>query len=262
MIVTMHGHPQIIPIPAFKDNYIWLLHCGHEALVIDPGEASPVIHALNARQLRLGTILITHHHHDHIGGVKALLAAYPECKIYAPKLESYDFQHTPVTEPDVVNVLGYSFEVLDVPGHTLGHIAYYQPADNATPGKLFCGDTLFGAGCGRLFEGTPAQMYQSLQKLAALPSDTEVYCTHEYTLHNLAFAMTLEPGNAALAERQQQTSNIRQMSRPSLPSTIGMELATNPFLRCDNDAIKAGIQLGKANALEVFTAIRELRNHY
>jgi hydroxyacylglutathione hydrolase len=262
MIVSMQHHLQIIPIPAFKDNYIWLLECGNQAIVVDPGDALPVLNTLQDRQLQLHAILITHHHHDHIGGVKALLTAYPDTLVYAPKRETYDFANQSLAEPDQINILGLTFEVLDVPGHTLGHIAYYLPAAENTCGKLFCGDTLFGAGCGRLFEGTPPQMYQSLRKLSALPADTEMYCTHEYTLHNIAFAIGLEPGNQALIERQQATQKIRERHMPSLPSTLRTELATNPFLRCSSSEIKASIKLENASELEVFTAIREMRNHY
>lgn len=261
MIVCMRHYVQIIPIPAFKDNYIWLLHNQHQAVVIDPGDAAPVIATLQAMQLTLNTILITHHHHDHIGGVTTLLKQYPEAKVYAPKLESYDFPHTAVAEPNVVNIDAFTInlEVIDVPGHTLGHIAYYIAGE--TP-VLFCGDTLFGAGCGRLFEGTPAQMYASLQKLAALPLNTKVYCTHEYTLHNLAFAMTLEPGNAELVKRQHDTCALREQNLVSLPSSIELELATNPFLRCNSPEIKKNIGASDADSQQVFTAIRELRNHY
>ena len=262
--MIVRHHLQIIPIPAFKDNYIWLLHNHHQAVVVDPGDAEPVIATLRDLQLQLNTILITHHHHDHIGGVGTLLNTYPQAQVYAPKQESYDFPHIAVAEPDIVeiNLLGISFQVMDVPGHTLGHIAYYLESTNNEPSRLFCGDTLFGAGCGRLFEGTPAQMYHSLQKLAALPPHTEVYCTHEYTLHNLEFATTLEPNNTQLLARQLETLQLRQHNRPSLPSTLQLELATNPFLRCDSPEIKASIQMQNADSLQVFTTIREMRNHY
>ena len=262
--MIVRHHLQIIPIPAFKDNYIWLLHNHRQAVVVDPGDAEPVIATLRDLQLQLNTILITHHHHDHIGGVSTLLNAFPQAQVYAPKQESYDFPHIAVAEPDIVeiNLLGISLQVMDVPGHTLGHIAYYLKSTNNEPSRLFCGDTLFGAGCGRLFEGTPAQMYHSLQKLAALPPHTEVYCTHEYTLHNLEFAKTLEPNNSQLLARQLTTLQLRQCNQPSLPSTLQLELATNPFLRCDSPEIKASIRLQNADTLEVFTTIREMRNHY
>ena len=258
MIDSMQHKLQIIPIPAFKDNYIWLLHNVTEALVIDPGDASPVIAALHQLNLSLGTILVTHHHHDHIGGIQTLIEHYPDVAIYAPKNEEYDFWHHAVSEPDTVRLpdLDLEFAVIDLPGHTLGHIAYY------TPDMLFCGDTLFGAGCGRLFEGTPEQMYQSLQKLAQLPADTKVYCTHEYTLHNINFALTLEPNNATLVQRKHDTEKLRNKLQPSLPSTLSLELATNPFLRCSNTDISESLQLKNSSPIEVFRKIREMRNHY
>lgn len=260
MIGGMQHNLQIIPIPAFKDNYIWLIHNHRQAVIVDPGDAVPVLESLQRLQLDLNTILITHHHHDHIGGVTALQNAYPHARTYAPKLEQYQFQHTSVSEGDTLDIaeLSLRLAVIDLPGHTLGHIAYYVEESDL----LFCGDTLFGAGCGRLFEGTPSQMYHSLQKLAALPQDTKVYCTHEYTMHNIGFAMTLEPNNQQLVKRQQDTIKLRNLQQPSLPSTIGLELATNPFLRCGSAEIKSSIQLENAAPLQVFSTIRELRNHY
>ncbi len=262
MIVDMQPYLQIIPIPAFKDNYIWLIHNGNQAIVVDPGDALPVLNALSQRQLTLHTILITHHHHDHIGGVNALIAQYPDVQIFAPRYEQYDFKHTQVSEPDSIGLPEFNLEIalIDLPGHTLGHVAYYVALHN--PPWLFCGDTLFGAGCGRLFEGTPAQMLSSLKKLAALPTDTQVFCTHEYTLHNIGFALTLEPNNPALRQRQHDTLLLRNSHLPSLPSTIGLELATNPFLRCGSEKIQSSIQLKNATSLQVFSLIREMRNLY
>lgn len=258
MIDIMHHIPQIIPIPAFKDNYIWLLHNGTYAVVVDPGDADPVVAILSELNLKLTGILVTHHHSDHIGGVDALLSHYPDIAVYAPKHERYSFKHTAVSEPDRVTLpeLDISFNVIDLPGHTLGHIAYHAQ------GVLFCGDTLFGAGCGRLFEGTPEQLYQSLQKLAQLPADTKVYCTHEYTLHNIRFALTLEPGNRKLVQRKYDTEVLRDASLPSLPSSISLELETNPFLRCFSMEIRSSLQLQTAPPVEVFRTIREMRNHY
>lgn len=261
---------QIIPIHAFKDNYIWLIHNGSLAIVVDPGDAAPVMEALAALKLDLHTILVTHHHHDHIDGIPALLDAFAATKVYAPKLEKYTFKHTPVKEADVVQFEAFNLKlsVIDLPGHTLGHVAYYaeplvpQNNEDNLANLLFCGDTLFGAGCGRLFEGTPAQMQASLSKLAALPPNTKVYCTHEYTLHNINFALTLEPNNQALIQRKADTLHLRNSQQASLPSTIDLELATNPFLRCNNQEIKSSIKLENASNLEVFSAVRELRNHY
>lgn len=262
MIGDMQHNLQIIPIPAFKDNYIWLLHNGNEAIIVDPGDALPVLETLARLSLRLHSILITHHHHDHIGGVTKLIEKYPDVKVYAPRLERYDFKHIAVAEPELVDIAAFNikFKVIDLPGHTLGHIAYY--AEYNAQNILFCGDTLFGAGCGRLFEGTPAQMFNSLQKLAVLPQFSKVYCTHEYTMHNINFALTLEPDNQALIKRYETTLALRNRQQPSLPSTIALELATNPFLRCHTNAIHASIQRLNATSLEVFTTIRELRNHY
>ena len=258
MIDSMQHKLQIIPIPAFEDNYIWLLHNTVQATIVDPGDAAPIMAVLDQLNLNLGTILVTHHHHDHIGGVQALIAHYPNAAVYAPRHEKYDFTHHAVSEPDTVILrdLGLEFAVIDLPGHTLGHIAYY------TPDILFCGDTLFGAGCGRLFEGTPEQMYHSMQKLARLPADTRVYCTHEYTLHNINFALTVEPNNIALTQRKHDTEKLRSALEPSLPSTLSLELATNPFLRCDNSDISRHLKLEKLAPVEVFRTIREMRNHY
>ncbi len=256
-------HPiQIIAIPAFEDNYIWLMHNGTHAIVVDPGDASPVISTLRLLHLELDSIFITHHHHDHIDGVSALLEMYPDAQTYAPKNEQYAFKHQAVSEPDIIRnkTLDIDLAVIDLPGHTLGHVAYYI---NTQQQKwLFCGDTLFGAGCGRLFEGTAEQLFNSLQKLVTLPADTQVYCTHEYTLTNIAFAMTLEPSNHALQQRQLETMELRKQHIPSLPSNMAVELATNPFLRCDSVEIQSMAQLKNASKLQVFSKIRELRNHY
>jgi hydroxyacylglutathione hydrolase len=253
---------QIIPVPAFKDNYIWLMHNGIDAVAVDPGDAAPLLSTLSTLNLNLEAILITHHHQDHIGGVDALLKQFPALNVYAPKLENYHFKHTAVGEPDTFKCTEWlpEFKVLDLPGHTLGHIGLYM--EHVDQNWLFCGDTLFGAGCGRLFEGTPLQMFTSLQKLATLPADTQVFCTHEYTLHNINFALSIEPDNKTLLQRHQDTIAMRNAGLPSLPSTIALELATNPFLRCDSKQIQLSTQLLNQPLLKVFTKIRELRNSY
>ena len=247
----------IIPIPAFEDNYIWLLHLNGYAVVVDPGVATPVVEILQMLDLTLAAILITHHHSDHVDGVKELLR-YQVAPVYAPKYENFDFEHTQLADADELYLadIAQSFRIMWLPGHTLGHIAYVNDD------YLFCGDTLFGAGCGRLFEGSPAQMLSSLNQLKMLNANTEVFCTHEYTAKNIAFALTLEPDNQALHARASTTKLLRNQQLPSLPSHIALELATNPFLRCNQASIIKNSHAVKSDALSVFTAIRTLRNHY
>jgi hydroxyacylglutathione hydrolase len=248
---------QIVPIPAFQDNYIWLLHHHGHAVVVDPGDAVPVIQFLQRHLLHLDAILITHHHSDHIDGVEQLLNIHA-ATVYAPEKEQYNFQHIQVNASSQIHFsnLNLSFQVIEVPGHTLGHVAYYGA------NYLFCGDTLFGAGCGRLFEGTPEQMYQSLQKLSTLPETTQVYCTHEYTVQNIQFALTLEPSNQDLIQRSQLSRKLRLNQQPTLPSTIALERATNPFLRCGNQEIQTASAANSSDPVEVFAAIRNMRNHF
>ena len=247
----------IIPISAFQDNYIWIIENGTHAAVVDPGDAEPVISALKKRGLELTTILITHHHEDHIGGVNELMREFaPE--IYAPAKEQYHFSHIAVHDNQTINIpkLNLSLKVMDVGGHTLGHVAYY--GENA----IFCGDTLFGGGCGRLFEGTPEQMFLSLEKIAALPNETAVYCAHEYTEHNLQFAKTVEKNNLALIDRISCSRKTRLAGLPTIPSSIKLELATNPFLRCTSQEIRESLGLQDANPIEIFTRLRQLRNQF
>jgi hydroxyacylglutathione hydrolase len=230
-------------------------------VAVDPGDALPVLAILYAKQLHLDAILITHHHADHIGGVAELLKAFP-AKIYAPRKDNYSFPHQAVSEGDHIRLAGLDLDltVLETPGHTLGHVVYYGKS------SLFCGDTLFGCGCGRLFEGSCQQLYQSLQRLAALPPGTLVYCTHEYTRHNILFARTLDPDNAELALRASAVDQLLAQGQPSLPSTIDTELATNPFLRCHTATIcnAAMKQTGTtaADPESVFCAVRQLRNMF
>ncbi len=218
---------RVSPIPAFTDNYIWLLEtAGQSCAVVDPGAAEPVIEALEARDLRLEFILVTHHHADHIGGISALLARYP-AQVFGPGDPRINLCDQVVSEGDRVELptLGLSFRVIEVPGHTRSHIAYYGH------GALFCGDTLFSAGCGRLFEGTPEQMQASLDKLRELPADTRIYCAHEYTQSNCAFASAVEPENSQLKELVEWVDRTRREGAITLPSTLGRELAVNPFMR-------------------------------
>jgi hydroxyacylglutathione hydrolase len=254
----------VLTVPAFKDNYLWIIHDGVHAAVVDPGDGQPILDALRAHGLSLTAILLTHHHADHIGGVPQLLAEY-SVPVYGPRNDNIAAVTHPLGEGDRVQVPGLALElsVLDVPGHTLGHIAYVRE----TPGAhwLFCGDTLFGAGCGRLFEGTPEQMAASLAKLAALPGDTLVYCAHEYTLSNLRFAEAVEPGNRALQMRLEADSKARGTNLPTIPSNIAIELATNPFLRTtEQGVIESLISAGRlqpgATPVAAFAALREWKN--
>jgi len=245
-------------IPAFKDNYIWLLTVGKRAFVVDPGDAAPVISRLEADDLTLEGILITHHHADHQGGVADLTARW-QAEVHAPANESITGCTRPLSGGEQIDVLGQMVEVMVVPGHTLGHLAYLAP------GALFCGDTLFGAGCGRLFEGTPEQMSASLDRIAALPDDTLVYCAHEYTEMNLRFALAVEPDNLALHARVVKVAAQRAAGLPSVPSSLGEEKGTNPFLRCTETAvIEAGLQHAAVNRKKeaIFAAIRSWRNGF
>lgn len=247
----------IFPIPAFEDNYIWVLQHGRNVVVVDPGDAAPVLQTLHAHKLVLSAILITHHHSDHIGGVASLLEHHA-VPVYAPAYGDYAFAYTPVKEGDRITLpaIAQTFDVLWLPGHTLDHIAYVSDQ------HIFCGDVLFGAGCGRLFEGSPEQMLHSLNRIKQLPVNTQIFCTHEYTLTNIAFARCLEPNNVRLAQRQAHVHALRQRNTPSLPSTLEEEIATNPFLRCLEADIQQHFKMQNASEIEIFTRMRQLRNHY
>ena len=253
----------LIALPAFEDNYLWLLHDGQRALVVDPGDAHPVRDALERLNLQLQGILVTHHHGDHTGGV-AVLREATGAAVYGPAGERIPEPHHALRGGQGVSVLGIDWQVIDVPGHTAGHIAYYAPDVDGTP-LLFCGDTLFSGGCGRLFEGTPAQMLASLDALAALPAATRVCCAHEYTLANLRFAVAVEPGNQALADYTRQCERRRAQGLPTLPSDIGTERAINPFLRSRQPAVAQAVRAHTPSAQDevaVFAALREWKNTF
>lgn len=261
MIPLIHVHP----VPAFSDNYLWVIHDGRHAAAVDPGDARPVIDYLAREGLQLVAVLCTHHHADHVGGIAGLLDfldLHGKIPVYGPAGENIPGRSVALRGGDRVTLdaLGLTLEVIDVPGHTAGHIAYYGQ------GLLFCGDTLFACGCGRLFEGTAAQMKQSLSALRDLPPDTRVYCAHEYTLSNIRFAEAIEPGNTALQDRKSVCTARRAQGQPTLPTTIGTEIATNPFMRWDQPDViaAASLRTGRpvADDVEVFAAIREWKNNF
>ena len=240
-----------------------MLRDGRHAAVVDPGDAAPVLAYLDAQGLALSAVIATHHHNDHVGGIPRLLARY-DVPVYGPAGEAIPGRTHALREGDAITVpaLGVDLTTLDIPGHTAGHIALVCAGDP----MVFCGDTLFAAGCGRIFEGTPAQMWSSLSKLAALPAPTRVYCGHEYTVANLRFALAVEPDNAALHAAMARASAQRGRSEPTLPSTIGDERATNPFLRADVPAVRAAAE-GRArrtlpDPVDSFAVLREWKNEF
>jgi hydroxyacylglutathione hydrolase len=253
----------VLAVPAFEDNYLWLIHDQTHAVVVDPGDATPILTALEARKLSLTAILLTHHHADHVGGVGELLKHF-KVPVYGPRNETIAGVTQTLVEGDTVTLAAPALRlsILDVPGHTRGHIAYFA----ADQGWLFCGDTLFAGGCGRLFEGTPEQMANSLAKLAALPDATQVYCAHEYTLSNLRFAKAAEPGNAELNERMRIEQTKRDRGEATVPSTIGLEKLTNPFLRYQEPAIAKKLieerLVSSPEPIAVFTALRQWKNSF
>lgn len=251
---------EVIGIPAFKDNYIWLLRKGAAAVVVDPGDAAPVLDVLQREKLSLEAILITHHHQDHQGGIPSLLS-YFAAEVYGPASESITALTHPLRGGEVLSlpVFDCPLRVIATPGHTAGHLAYL--AGDA----LFCGDTLFAAGCGRIFEGTVAQMWSSLSCLSVLPDATRVFCAHEYTEANLRFAMAVEPGNRILRDRVDEVAVLRAKGLPSVPSLLSLEKATNPFLRCTvPEVIESARQHGATSleAVDVFAALRGWKNTF
>ena len=253
---------KITAIPALQDNYIWAIHNGSQAVVVDPGDAAPVLEFLSVHKLALTAIFCTHRHHDHIDGIGKLRAVY-NVPVYGRQHEknphiSHDLREGMQVRLDA---FGLVFDIMELPGHLDDHIAYFATA----PAILFCGDVLFGAGCGRNFEGTVAQLHDSLQRLSQLPDTTLVYCAHEYTASNLRFAMACDPDNPAVQQRNETTRRQRAANLPTVPSTIALEKATNPFLRCTRAAIIHTLQrhgLKDTDELAVFTALREWRNNF
>jgi hydroxyacylglutathione hydrolase len=256
----------VTPLPAFSDNYLWLIQHQGLAAVVDPGDGQVVLAALQRLHLKLAAVLVTHHHPDHVGGVELLRSHCEGVAVYGPRAESSKISGLTqmLDDGDVLSLpqLGLRFDVLAVPGHTLGHIAYHDPAARL----LFCGDTLFAAGCGRLFEGTPAQMFGSLQRLAGLAPDTAVYCAHEYTLSNLDFARAVEPDSAALAAEVQRVQQLRAQGEPSVPSSVARERRFNPFLRCTVPNVGASAEQHAGRQLcspvEVFAELRRWKDGY
>lgn len=252
----------VTPIPAFSDNYIWLLRqdTSPEVCVVDPGDATPVIEWLEREGLVLGTVLITHHHHDHTGGLTELVTRYSP-RVIGPDNPDINGIDERVGDGDEVRVMGRLFEVFALPGHTLDHIGFFTPG---IPPLLFSGDVLFSAGCGRLFEGTPAQMHESLSRLAALPDDTLVFAAHEYTRANLAFAQSADPDNPDVEAAAAECQRARELDRPTLPTTLGRERRINPFLRCTSDGIrKAASAHGDTDSqLATFTTLRAWKDAF
>ncbi|MBU8976277.1 hydroxyacylglutathione hydrolase [Lysobacter sp. MMG2] len=251
----------LTPLPALSDNYIWTLsgEGGMRALIVDPSEAGPVLAAAE-HGLQPAGVLLTHHHGDHIGGVPGLLERWPDLPVFAPDDDRIPASYRRVGDGDAIGIAGWEFNVLAVPGHTRSHVAYHGH------GLLFCGDTLFSLGCGRMFEGTPGQMHASLSRLAALPPETRVCCGHEYTLANAAFALVVEPGNRALRRRIEEAQAMRETGRPTLPSLLGDELAANPFLRVDSPEVRASLarETGQAPAdsVDAFAALRRWKDGF
>ncbi len=262
---------KLVALPAFTDNYIWMIHNGVDALVVDPGDASPVLEALQALGLSLRAILVTHHHPDHVAGIAALKLArgheFQGCT-YGPALNPWPEVNAPVSEGNIIHALGLAIDVWETPGHMANHISFLvrpELGDFANQTLLFCGDTLFSAGCGRIFDSNPEQFVHTLNRFKQLPLDTALCCTHEYTAANLAFAAAIEPDNVAIARARTRCDALRAQNLPTLPVRLSDELQINPFLRCDQATVVAqALTQGAANAstLSVFTSLREWKNKF
>tara|TARA_R110000782_G_scaffold50137_2_gene108852 strand:- start:2998 stop:3777 length:780 start_codon:yes stop_codon:yes gene_type:complete len=254
----------ISPISAFSDNYIWCVARDGEAIIVDPGDAAPVLNHLDKNGLTLSAIIITHHHYDHVNGIELLCERFPNIPVYGPENQCESINQR-LKHGDKITLFDYTFSVFAVPGHTLDHIAYYIDSATSAP-ALFCGDTLFAGGCGRLFEGTPEQMLQSLGLIQALPANTAVYCAHEYTLNNLRFALAVEPDNSELRERMANTADLREKNLPTVPSILALELLTNPFMRTDHLAVQqqvaAHAELKYWNQNDIFAKLRAWKDDF
>lgn len=257
---------QVKPIQAFKDNYIWAIinSDNHHCAIVDPGDAEPVIRFLTEHNLTLSAILITHHHWDHTNGVEKLCSITPKLPVYGPINSPFAGITAPLSTSTacIVSELGINFTILATPGHTLDHICYYEPQQD----WLFCGDTLFSAGCGRLFEGTAKQMFQSMNQLSQLPDNTAVYCTHEYTQSNLTFALAIEPHNIALQQHSKKINSLRLLNNVSLPSSIGLEKQINPFMRSTEPHITQHVPMQYLNTLiepwHPLAVLRGYKDHF
>jgi hydroxyacylglutathione hydrolase len=255
----------ITALPAFKDNYIWCVQSAQQALVVDPGDPDVVLHHLEHHQLVLAAILITHHHWDHVDGITKLQQRWPNVKLFMPAAEQHKIQHNPenccyLLDADLIEIpeVSMRFQCISTPGHTLGHLCYFSQVDQEY--VLFCGDTLFSGGCGRLFEGTASQMHQSLTKLQQLPAETKIYCTHEYTLSNLKFAQSVEPANGSIVEYFNVCDKLRAQGEATLPSTLKLEQLINPFLRCGLPHLQQHWQ--QTDAQNLFAFLREWKNRF
>lgn len=250
---------ELIQIPALNDNYIWILSDDHQqCIIVDPSESEPVLEILAQKKLIPIAILLTHHHDDHTGGVKGILNEFKHLTVFGPQETKVKGATDLVSHGDNIKIGDFNFQIFALPGHTLGHIGFYQPP------YLFCGDTLFSAGCGRIFEGTPEQMYQSLQHIAALPDDTLICCAHEYTQSNLKFAHHIWPENSQISQYQEEVDVKRSKNEPTVPTTLKIERKINLFLQCDNAELQKKININQTNPSlrAVFTVLRQLKDQY